>query len=73
MLDKIRDILEEYVEVSREQITLETTFSDDLGLSSLDVVNIIVAFEDEFDVEISDRMLSKIVTVEDVINLLEKK
>ena len=70
MLDKIRDILEEYVEVSREQITLETTFSDDLGLSSLDVVSIIVAFEDEFDVEISDRMLSKIVTVEDVINLL---
>ena len=70
MLDRIRDILEEYVEVPREQITLETTFSDDLGLSSLDVVNIIVAFEDEFDVEISDRMLSKIVTVEDVIELL---
>lgn len=70
MLDKIRDILEEYVEVSREQITPETTFSDDLGLSSFDVVNIIVAFEDEFDVEISDRMLSKIVTVEDVIKLL---
>jgi acyl carrier protein len=70
MLEKIRDILVEYVEVPREQITLETGLLTDLGLSSLDVVNIVVAFEDEFDIEIPDRKLAELVTVEDVVKLL---
>jgi acyl carrier protein len=70
MLEKIRDILVEYVDVPREQITLETNLLTDLGLSSLDVVNIVVAFEDEFDIEIPDRKLAELVTVEDVVKLL---
>ena len=72
MLERIRGILEEYVEMPGEMITMETTFSEDLGLSSLDVVDIIMAFEEEFDVEIPDRMLSKIVKVEDVVELLRE-
>lgn len=72
MLETIRDILEEYIEVAKESIILETTFAEDLGLSSLDVVDIVMVFEDTFNVEISDRMLSKIVTVADVVNLLEQ-
>lgn len=71
MLEKIRDILEEYTEIPREQITLETNLLTDLGLSSLDVVNIVVAFEDEFDIEISDRKLKELVTVEDIMSLLQ--
>jgi acyl carrier protein len=70
MLNRIRDILEEYVDVPKEQINLETSFMYDLGLSSLDVVNIMVAFEDEFGIEIPERKLSEIITVEDVVNLL---
>ena len=73
MLEKIRDILEEYVDVPKEQISVETNFLTDLGLSSLDVVNIVVAFEDEFDIEIPDRKLSKVSTIKDVIELLKEE
>ncbi len=72
MLERIRDILVEYVEVPREKITMEANLLADLGLSSLDVVNIVCAFEEEFDVEIPDRRLAEISTVEDIINLLEE-
>jgi acyl carrier protein len=71
MLEQIRNILVEYVDVPKEQITLETNLLMDLGLSSLDVVNIVVAFEDEFGIEIPDRQLAKIVTVEDVVRFLQ--
>lgn len=71
MLEKIRNILEEYVDIPKEQISMETNLLNDLGLSSLDVVNIIVAFEDEFGIEIPDRKLSEIVTVGDVVKLLQ--
>lgn len=70
MLDKIRNILEDYIDVQREQITLETNLLNDLGLSSLDVVNIIVAFEDEFEIEIPDRKLAEIITVGDIVRML---
>lgn len=73
MLEKIRDILGEYVEMPRKEIGVESAFIEDLGLSSLDVVDIIVAFEEAFDVEISDRKLMEIVTVGDVINLLNEE
>ena len=72
MLDKIRTILKEYVDVPKEQITMETNLLNDLGLSSLDVVNIIVAFEDEFEIEIPDRKLSEIVSIGDVVRLLQE-
>lgn len=73
MLEKIRDILEEYVDVPREQITLETNLLSDLGLSSLDVVNIIVAFEDEFVIEIPDQKISAIITVGDIVKMLREE
>lgn len=73
MLEKVRNILEEYIDVPKEQITMETNLLNDLGLSFLDVVNIIVAFEDEFGIEIPDRKLSKIVTVGDVVKLLQEE
>lgn len=73
MLDKIRNLLEEYVDVQKEQITLETNLLNDLELSSLDVVNIIVAFEDEFEIEIPDRKLSEIITVGDVVRMLHEE
>lgn len=73
MLDKIRNLLEDYIDVQKEQITLETNLLNDLGLSSLDVVNIIVAFEDEFEIEIPDRKLSEIITVGDVMRMLHEE
>ena len=72
MLERIRDILVEYVDVPREQITLATNLLSDLGLSSLDIVDVIVAFEEEFGIEVPDRKFSRIVTVEDVVRMLEE-
>lgn len=73
MLEKIRNILEEYVDVPKEEITMDTNLLNDLGLNSLDMVNIIVAFEDEFEIEIPDRKLSEIVTIADVVKLLQEE
>lgn len=72
MLDRIRSVLEEYVEIPVEQITLETNLLNDLGFSSLDLVAVVVAFEEEFDIEIPDRKISKIVTVNDVVEILKQ-
>ena len=71
MLEKVRDILEEYVDIPKEQITLETNLMNDLGMNSLDLVNIVVAFEEEFGIEILDRRLAEMVTVGDVVKVLE--
>ena len=73
MLEKIRDILVEYVEIPREEITEEAKLVGNLGLSSLDVMDVVVAFEDEFNVKIPDRKLLQIVTVEDMMRLLEEE
>lgn len=72
MLDRIRNVLEEYVEIPVERITFETNLLNDLGFSSLDLVGVIVAFEEEFDIEIPERKISKIVTVNDVVEILKQ-
>jgi len=73
MLDRIRDILVEFVEVPKESITEDTTLVGDLGLSSLDVMDVVVAFEEEFEVEIPDRKVLEIVTVSDMIQVLQEE
>ena len=73
MLERIRNILVEFVEVPKESITEETTLVGDLGLSSLDVMDIVVAFEEEFEVEIPDRKVLEIVTVSDMIQVLQEE
>lgn len=72
MLDRIRNVLKEYVEIPVEQINMKTSLLNDLGFSSLDLVSIVVAFEEEFDIEIPDRKISKIVTVGDVVQILKQ-
>ncbi len=72
MLDRIKDILVEYTDVSRERIGLETGFVEDLGLSSLDIVDIVAAFEEEFGVVIPERKLLEIIKVADVVELLRE-
>ena len=70
MLQKIRNILEEYVDVSKEQITMETNLLSDMGLSSLVVVNMIDAFEDEIGIEILNRSVRQSEIGSRQINLL---
>lgn len=73
MLDKIREIVVEQLGVDAEQVVPEANFVEDLGADSLDTVELIMAFEEEFDVEIPDIDAEKIKTVQDVIDYIESK
>lgn len=68
MLERITEILSKY---TKEEITVESTLVNDLGLSSFDIVSIVTAFEDEFDIEISDRDIRKLISVKDIIDYIE--
>ena len=73
MLDKIREVVVEQLGVDAEQVVPEANFVEDLGADSLDTVELIMAFEEEFDVEIPDTDAEKIKTVQDVIDYIESK
>ena len=73
MLDKIKEIVVEQLGVDAEQVVPEANFVEDLGADSLDTVELIMAFEEEFDVEIPDTDAEKIKTVQDVIDYIESK
>jgi acyl carrier protein len=70
MLDKIKEVIVDQLGVDADQVTLEANFIDDLGADSLDTVELIMAFEEEFDVEIPDADAEKIRTVQDVLNFV---
>lgn len=73
MLEKVINILSEYTEQNRENITAQSSLTADLGLSSLDVINVVVAFEDEFGIEIPDEKIYEFATVGDIVGYLEEK
>ena len=65
--DKVRNIVVEQLGVEADEVTMESTFIDDLGADSLDIVELIMAFEEEFNIEIPDEAAEKIKTVQDVV------
>jgi acyl carrier protein len=67
VFEKLKDIIVEQFGIDEEDITLETSFVDDLGADSLDLVEMIMAAEEEFDIEIPDDEAYKIVTVGDAV------
>ena len=73
MLDKVREIIVEQLGVEPDQVKPESNFVDDLGADSLDTVELIMSFEEEFDVEIPDEDAQKIKTVKDVIDYINAK
>ena len=70
-LEKVIDIVAEELAVDRDEVTEDSSFIEDLGADSLDVVELVMAFEEEFDVEIPDEDAEDIRTVEDAVNYLE--
>ena len=72
MLERVVSVLEEFVDIPGDEITEEAALVEDLGLSSLGVINIVSAFEDEFDIEIPDRVIPTLRTVGDIVDYLEK-
>ncbi len=71
--DKVKEIIVEQLGVDPNQVTPEAHFIDDLGADSLDTVELVMAFEEEFDVEIPDDDAEKIATVKSAIEYLEAK
>ncbi len=72
MIEKVIDILVDFTTLEKNMTTEKSSLVTDLGLSSLDVINVVVAFEDEFDIEIPDQKIKELVTVGDIVEYLEK-
>ena len=70
--EKLKEIIAEILNVDPDEITMETTFVDDLGADSLDVFQIIMGIEEEFDIEIDNDEAEKIVTVQDAVDQIKK-
>lgn len=70
IFEKVKSIIIEQLGVTETSITLEASFIDDLGADSLDIVELIMALEEEFDIEIPDADAEKVVTVGDVVDYI---
>ena len=70
--EKVKAITVDQLSVAPEDVKIDTTFIDDLGADSLDIVELIMAFEEEFNTEIPDDVAEKIRTVRDAVELLDK-
>lgn len=71
--DKVKDIIVEQLGVNKDQVTPEASFIEDLGADSLDTVELVMAFEEEFGAEIPDEDAEKLTTVGAVMNYLKEK
>ena len=71
--EKVKDIIVEELGVEREKLASEASFMEDLGADSLDTVELVMAFEKEFDIDIPDEDAEKLRTVGDAMNYLHEK
>lgn len=72
-LQKLKQIIAEVLSVDPEEVKMETTFMDDLGADSLDVYQIIMGIEEEFDIEIPEDVVENIKTVEEAVELIKNE
>ena len=71
MLDKVISIISEYQDIPADTIHAESHLVNDLGFTSYDVVSLVGKFEDEFDIEVPDRKIKLMKTVEDIVKFIE--
>ena len=72
IFDKVKSILVDQLDVDEDKVTLNSNIQDDLGADSLDIVDLVMSFEDEFDLEIPDDQVENIKTVGDVVKYIEE-
>jgi len=72
MFDKVRDLIVEELDVDKEIVTEDASILDDLGADSLDVVELVMALEETFDITVADDEVQKLKTVGDVVKYIEK-
>ncbi len=70
--DSVKTIIADQLGVEKDEATPEASFTEDLGADSLDIVELVMAFEEEFEIEIPDEDAEKISTVQDAIGYIEK-
>ena len=73
VFEKVKAILSEQFDVEEDSITLESSITEDLGADSLDVVDLLMSIEDEFEVEVPDTEVENIKTVGDLVKYIEDK
>lgn len=73
MLEKIKNLLEKQVGINPAEVTPQASFKDDLGIDSLDLFEMVMSLEDDYNIEIPAEDLEQIVTVEDIMKYLEGK
>jgi len=73
VLEKVKNVIIDQLNVDEEEINLDSSFIDDLGADSLDVVELIMALEEEFDIEIPDEDAEKVSTVGDVVEYIKSR
>jgi acyl carrier protein len=72
IFDEVKEVIVEQLNVSPDEVKLESDFVEDLGADSLDVVELVMALEEKFEIEIPDDEAEKIKTVKDVVDYIEK-
>lgn len=70
--DKVKDIIVDKLGIDEDKVTKDASFKDDLGADSLDIAELVMELEDEFEMEIPDEEAEKIVTVGDALNYIDK-
>ncbi|MCD7893798.1 MAG: acyl carrier protein [Erysipelotrichaceae bacterium] len=73
MFEQVKNALVESLNIEENEIKLDSSLNDDLGIDSLDAVELSLDLENEFDIEITDEELSSLKTVEDIVKLIESK
>ena len=71
IFEKVQEKISEQLSIDPEEITMESSFIDDLGADSLDIVELLMALEEEFDIEIPDEEAEKLVTVGDAVDYIK--
>lgn len=71
--DQVKELIAKQLEIDISQVTDDASFTEDLGADSLDTVELVMAFEEKFDVEIPDNEAEKIKTVSDAVSFLQQK
>lgn len=72
-LDRVKKVVVDRLKVSQDEVTETASFVDDLGADSLDVVDLVIGFEDEFEIQIPDEDAEKITTVKQAVDYIEAK
>ena len=73
VFDQVKKIIVDQLDVEEDKVTEAASITDDLGADSLDVVDLVMSFEEEFDIEIPDDQVEKIKTVGDIVKFIEEK